>query len=72
MYISLYKYYSAKMIRENPRSRNRILAIFTMLVFMGFVSCLRRTRRCGDEHEAKSMDAMIVKSGEFLFRDLGK
>jgi len=42
-----------------------------MLVFMRFVSCLRRTRRCGDEHEVKLMDAMIVKSGEFLFRDLG-
>ncbi len=42
-----------------------------MLVFEGFVSCLRRTRRCGDGHEAKPMNAMIVKSGEFLFRDLG-
>ena len=42
-----------------------------MLVFMGFVSCLRRTHWCGDEHETKSMDAMIVKSAELLFRDLG-
>jgi len=33
---------------------------------------LRRTYRCGDEHEMKPMDAMIVKSGEFLFRDLGR
>jgi len=41
-----------------------------MLVFMGFVSCLRPTRGSGDKHESKSMDAMIAKSGEFLFRDL--
>jgi len=32
---------------------------------------LRRTRRCGDEYETKSMNAMIMKSAEFLFRDLG-
>ncbi|RUM74660.1 MAG: hypothetical protein DSZ10_01210 [Sulfurovum sp.] len=57
---------------SRPKSQNRILAILVMLIFMGFVSCLRRTRRCGDEYEAKSMDAMIVKSDEFLFRDLGK
>jgi len=48
-----------------------MLTVFAMLVFMRFVSCLRRTRRCGDEHETSPMDAMIVKNVASLFRDFG-